>query len=106
RRRAAERRWHSRGAVRTWRHLTRARGGRVGFDRRDRARHHRIGALCERLVRTAERCMAQLTHEHYDRLERAVMNGTRLIFKRSGRREYVIIPLAFRVENGRELVEA
>jgi hypothetical protein len=50
--------------------------------------------------------MTQLTHEHYDRLERAVMNGTRLIFKRSGRREYVIIPLAFRIQNGRELVEA
>jgi hypothetical protein len=50
--------------------------------------------------------MAQLTHEHYDRLERAVMNGTRLIFKRSGRREYIVVPLAFRVQNGRELVEA
>ena len=50
--------------------------------------------------------MAQLTHEQYDRLERAVMNGTRLIFRRNGRREYVIIPLAFRVQNGRELVEA
>ncbi len=50
--------------------------------------------------------MAQWTHEQYDRLERAVMNGTRLIFQRKGRREYLIIPLAFRVENGRELVEA
>lgn len=50
--------------------------------------------------------MAQLTHAHYDRLERAVMDGTRLIFKRSGRREYIVIPLAFRVQNGRELVEA
>ncbi|MEO6877686.1 MAG: hypothetical protein ABI205_04335 [Gemmatimonadaceae bacterium] len=50
--------------------------------------------------------MAQLTHEQYDRLERAVMNGTRLIFQRKGRREYLIIPLAFRIQNGRELVQA
>jgi hypothetical protein len=50
--------------------------------------------------------MTQLTHEQYDRLERAVMNGTRLIFQRKGRREYVVVPLAFKVRDGRELVEA
>jgi hypothetical protein len=50
--------------------------------------------------------MAQLTHEQYDRLERAMMSGTRLIFQRKGRREYLIIPLAFRIQDGRELVEA
>lgn len=50
--------------------------------------------------------MAQLTHEEYDRLERAVLNGTRLIFHRRGRREYVVIPLALKLRDGRELVEA
>ncbi len=50
--------------------------------------------------------MAQLTHKQYDALERAVTQGTRLAFQRSGRREYVVIPLALRIENGREVVDA
>jgi len=50
--------------------------------------------------------MAQLTHAEYDALERAVTQGTRLAFQRRGRREYVVIPLALRLENGREVVDA
>ena len=50
--------------------------------------------------------MGQLTHQQYDRLERALLNGTRVIFQRSGRREYVVIPLRLGVRYGREYVEA
>ena len=50
--------------------------------------------------------MAQLTHAQYDALERAVTQGTRLAFQRRGRREYVVVPLALRLENGREVVDA
>lgn len=50
--------------------------------------------------------MGQLTHQQYDRLERALLNGTRVIFQRSGRREYTVIPLRLGVRDGRELVEA
>ncbi len=50
--------------------------------------------------------MAQLTHDEYDALERAVTRGTRLAFHRRGRREYIVIPLRLRLENGREVVDA
>ena len=50
--------------------------------------------------------MAQLTHEQYEVLERAVVNGTRIAVRRRGRREYVVIPLALRLVDGREVVEA
>jgi len=50
--------------------------------------------------------MAQLNHEQYDLLERAVTNGTRIIVRRRGRREYVVIPLGIKVRDGRETVEA
>ncbi|MDB4877117.1 MAG: hypothetical protein JWM41_3563 [Gemmatimonadetes bacterium] len=50
--------------------------------------------------------MAQLTHEQYDILERAVLNGTRVILRRKGRRENIVIPLTLRVIDGREVVEA
>lgn len=50
--------------------------------------------------------MAQLNHEQYDALERAVANGTRIIVRRHGRREYVVIPLSLKVRDGRETVEA
>jgi len=50
--------------------------------------------------------MAQLTHEQYDALERAVVRGTRIAIRRRGRREYVVIPLTLRVVDGREVVEA
>ena len=50
--------------------------------------------------------MTQLNHEQYDALERAVANGTRIIVRRQGRREYVVIPLSLKVRDGRETVEA
>lgn len=50
--------------------------------------------------------MAQLTHEQYETLERAVVKGTRIAVRRSGRREYVVIPLALRIHDGREAIEA
>ena len=50
--------------------------------------------------------MAQLNHEQYDTIERAVIDGTRLLFHMGGRRERVVIPLALHVRDGREVVEA
>jgi hypothetical protein len=52
--------------------------------------------------------MAQLTHDQYETLERAVMQGTRVALRSHGhgRREYVVIPLALRVRDSREVVEA
>ena len=50
--------------------------------------------------------MAQLTHEQYEALERAVVNGTRVAIHRSGRRESVIVPLALHLRDGREAIEA
>jgi hypothetical protein len=50
--------------------------------------------------------MAQLTHEQYNALERAVSMGTRIVIQRSGRRESVLIPLALRTRDGRESIEA
>jgi hypothetical protein len=50
--------------------------------------------------------MAQLTHAQYDAIERAVIDGTRIAVRRSGHREYVVIPLRLRVVGGREAIEA
>jgi hypothetical protein len=50
--------------------------------------------------------MAQLTHAQYDLIERAVALGTRLAVQRSNGRESVLIPLALRVRDGRELIQA
>lgn len=50
--------------------------------------------------------MAQLNHKQYDALERAVTSGTRLVVRRSGGRESVVIPLSIRVRDGRETIEA
>ena len=50
--------------------------------------------------------MTQLTHKQYDALERAVVKGSRIIVRRKGRREYVLVPLSLRVQDGRELIEA
>ena len=49
--------------------------------------------------------MPQLTHDDYDRLERAVTHGTRIAVYRRGT-EYVVIPLALESRNGREFIEA
>ena len=50
--------------------------------------------------------MAQLTHEQYDALERAVMRGTRVAIARKGRPESIIVPLSLRLRDGREAIEA
>jgi hypothetical protein len=48
--------------------------------------------------------MVQLNHEQYDRLERAVALGHRIVVYRRGT-EYVLIPLVLETRNGREVVE-
>lgn len=50
--------------------------------------------------------MAQLTHAQYDILESAVAKGTRVAIGRSGRREHIVIPLALRLKDGREAIDA
>lgn len=50
--------------------------------------------------------MAQLSHAQYETLERAVVDGTRLIIRRRGRREHIVIPRRFGLKNGREIIEA
>jgi len=50
--------------------------------------------------------MAQLTHNDYEILERALARGGRVSLRRRGRQNYVIIPMAFRSRDGRESVEA
>ncbi|HEX3160442.1 MAG TPA: hypothetical protein VHQ45_18115 [Gemmatimonadaceae bacterium] len=49
--------------------------------------------------------MAQLTHQQYDALERAITRGQRVAVWRRGT-EYLVIPRRLRVDGGRELVEA
>jgi len=49
--------------------------------------------------------MAQLTHQQYDALERAITRGQRIAVWRRGT-EYLVIPRRLRVDGGRELVEA
>ena len=49
--------------------------------------------------------MAQLTHQQYEDLERAVRDETRIAVYRRGT-EYVVIPLRLRMLGGREAVEA
>ena len=49
--------------------------------------------------------MAQLTHEQYNRLERAVSRSQRVAVSRKGS-EFVFVPLAMRVHNGREVIDA
>ena len=50
--------------------------------------------------------MAQLTHDQYDALERAVLRGTRIAITRRGRPESVIVPLSLRLRDGREAIDA
>jgi hypothetical protein len=49
--------------------------------------------------------MAQLSHGDYDRLERAVSRGERIVVLRRGT-EYVVIPLSLRTREGREVIDA
>jgi len=49
--------------------------------------------------------MAQLTHEEYERLERAVLRGQRIAVYRRGT-EFVVTPLSLEQRGGREVIEA
>jgi len=49
--------------------------------------------------------MAQLTHDEYELLERAVLSGRRIAVFRRGT-EFIVIPERLRVAGGRESIEA
>ena len=49
--------------------------------------------------------MAQLTHDQYDALERAISNGIRIAVMRRGT-EFVVVPRRLRLADGREAIEA
>ena len=49
--------------------------------------------------------MAQLTHEQYDLLERAITDKRRIAVMRRGT-EYVVVPWRLSVERGREAIQA
>lgn len=49
--------------------------------------------------------MAHLTHLEYERLERAVARGQRIVVFRRGT-EYIVVPLALEVRGGREVITA
>jgi hypothetical protein len=49
--------------------------------------------------------MAQLTHDQYDALERAITNGVRIAVWRRGT-EYIVVPQRLRLNDGREAIEA
>ena len=49
--------------------------------------------------------MAQLTHEQYESLERAVRDGGRIAVYRRGT-EYILVPRRLGLRDGRELIEA
>ena len=49
--------------------------------------------------------MAQLTHEQYDLLERAITEKRRIAVMRRGT-EYVVIPSRLSVDGGREAIQA
>ncbi|MGI8498693.1 MAG: hypothetical protein ACR2OG_14035 [Gemmatimonadaceae bacterium] len=48
--------------------------------------------------------MAQLTHEQYEELERAIIDGRRVSIHRRGT-EFVVVPLALLLQEGREAIE-
>jgi hypothetical protein len=49
--------------------------------------------------------MAQLTHQQYEQLERAVADGRRIAVQRRGS-EYIVVPSRLAIRNGREVIEA
>jgi hypothetical protein len=49
--------------------------------------------------------MAQLTHDQYDALERAISNGVRIAVWRRGT-EFIVVPRRLRLTEGREAIEA
>ena len=50
--------------------------------------------------------MAQLTHEQYELIERAVLRGTRVAIRRTNGRESIVTPLVLVSKDGREAIEA
>jgi hypothetical protein len=49
--------------------------------------------------------MAELSHEQYETLERAVLNGQRIVVYRRGT-EYLVVPDRIAVHGSREAIEA
>jgi len=49
--------------------------------------------------------MAQLNHQEYERLERAVARGHKIAVYRRGT-EYILTPLSLEQRGGREVIEA
>lgn len=49
--------------------------------------------------------MAHLTHQQYEQLERAVVDGRRIAVHRRGT-EYLVVPARLTIRNGREVIEA
>ena len=49
--------------------------------------------------------MAHLTPRDYDRLERALVDGRRIVLVRQGR-DIIVVPLRLFMRNGREVIEA
>lgn len=49
--------------------------------------------------------MTEWSHQQYDMLERAILNGKRIAAYRRGT-EYVIVPTGLRMISGREAVDA
>lgn len=49
--------------------------------------------------------MAELTHDQYERLERAIADGRRIAVYRRGT-EFIVVPSALRMREGREAIEA
>ena len=58
-----------------------------------------------RLALENETLMAQLTHEQYDALERAITDKRRIAVMRRGT-EYVVVPSQLAIERGREAIHA
>lgn len=50
--------------------------------------------------------MATLSPAQYDTLERAVTDGRRIVVRRRGGNEVVVVPKALRLVNGRERIDA
>ncbi|MDB4906803.1 MAG: hypothetical protein JWO05_1587 [Gemmatimonadetes bacterium] len=49
--------------------------------------------------------MAQLNTKQYDALEMAIRDGSRIVIFRRGS-EFIVIPLAIRLKDSREMIEA
>lgn len=49
--------------------------------------------------------MAYFTHTQYEQLERAIVDGSRVVLRRRGI-EYVVVPDRLRLLHGRETIEA